>query len=288
MSNKGELVKDTTDFTLPNTIVTVKFIKRKQGMASNVNDDHVISGGMLSGSVKRFYTPLLRNGSIANVLTKEEKLHLEDLTGINLSVYGEFWLNHCVLLHKEDNIFDLSNPLDYISIAILKSYKNDIATSWKDRNQKQTYQFVITTENEEVNDKKLSYNTKMEAYKLYGKIEDDKDKLMGILSLLSNQSISKETELKWLQAKVMEQVDTNSKVFVELIKDSSLETKLLINEAVTKGVILKTSNKYKTIDGLDLCENGQTPSFDNAVTYLDNVKHQEVRSLIEAKNLKIK
>jgi len=128
----------------------------------------------------------------------------------------------------------------------------------------------------------------MEAYKLYGKIEDDKDKLIGILSLLSNQSISKETELKWLQAKVMEQVDTNSKVFVELIKDSSLETKLLINEAVTKGVILKTSNKYKTIDGLDLCENGQTPSFDNAVTYLDNVKHQEVRSLIEAKNLKIK
>ena len=48
-------------FTLPDTKVTVKYIKRKKGMASNVGEDHVISGGMLSGSVKRYCTPLMRN-----------------------------------------------------------------------------------------------------------------------------------------------------------------------------------------------------------------------------------
>lgn len=286
MSNKGELIKEVNDFTLPDTKVIVKYIKRKTGMASTVEDNHVISGGMLSGSVKKFYTPLLRNGSLANVLTKEEKFYLEDLTGIDLSIYGEFWLTHYVGLFKEDNIFDLSNPLDYISFKILKSYKNDIAPSWKEKNIKQTYQFVITTDDEELADKKVTLNTKMEAYMLYGKIMEDKDKLIGILALLTNQPISKDTKLDWLQAKVSEQVDSKSKLFVDLMKDKSLETKLLINEGLTKGVIQKNGNKYKTSDGLDLCESGQTPSFDNAVTYLDNVKHQDIRSLIEANILK--
>jgi len=59
--------------------------------------------------------------------------------------------------------------------------------------------------------------------------------------------------------------------------------KSLINKGVDNGAIVKNSNKYSTIDGLDLCENGSIPSFDNAVKYLDNVKNQEVRHLIEAR-----
>ena len=83
-------------------------------MASNVGDDHVISGGMLNGSVKKFQAPLLKNNSIANVLTKEEKDHLESLTGLDLSVYGDFWYDHQVSLYKDDNLLNLSNPIDYI------------------------------------------------------------------------------------------------------------------------------------------------------------------------------
>ncbi len=280
----GELVKKNT-FTLPDQTVTVKYIKRKKGMASNVNEDHVISGGMLGGSVKKFQAPLLKNGSIANVLTNEEKEYIEGITGLNLSVYGDFWTTHFVSLYKDDNRFDLSNPVDYISYKILSFLKDDIAPSWAERNVKQTYQFVITSSEEELTEKKVGFDNKKEAFKLYGKIEDDKDKLIGILNLLTNQPISKETSLKWLQTKVEEYLDSKPEAFVSLLKDKSLDTKLLISTAVEKGVIIKNSNKYSTSDGLDLCENGQSPSFDNAVSYLDNVKHQEVRSLIEAKIL---
>lgn len=280
----GELVKENT-FTLPEQTVTVKYIKRKKGMASNVNEDHVISGGMLGGSVKKFQAPLLKNGSIANVLTNEEKEYIEGITGLNLSVYGDFWTTHFVSLYKDDNRFDLSNPVDYISYKILSFLKDDIAPSWAERNVKQTYQFVITSSEEELTEKKVGFDNKKEAFKLYGKIEDDKDKLIGILNLLTNQPISKETSLKWLQTKVEEYLDSKPEAFVSLLKDKSLDTKLLISTAVEKGVIIKNSNKYSTSDGLDLCENGQSPSFDNAVSYLDNVKHQEVRSLIEAKIL---
>ena len=277
----GETSKST--FNLPEKVINVKYIKRKKGMASNVTEDHVISGGMLSGAVKRFQCPLLRNGSLANVLTSEEKEFLESATGLNLSVYGDFWKDHFISLYKDDNRLDLSNPLDYISYKILLNLKDDIAPSWSERNKRQTYQFVISSNEEEFIEKKVSFDNKKEAFKLYGKIEDDKDKLIGILNLLTNKPISLESSLNWLQTKVEEELDKRPEVFIQILKDKSLDTKLLIQNAIDKKVILKTSNKYKTVDGLDLCENGQIPTFENAVTYLDNPKHQDVRSFIEAK-----
>lgn len=272
-----------TNFTLPNKVIKVKYIKRKRGMASDVSDDHVISGGMLSGSIKKFQAPLLSNGTIANVLTKDEKAYLESVTGLNLSVYGDFWLNHFVTLFKDDNQFDLSNPVDYISYKIMLFLKDDVAPSWDERNKKQTYQFVITSDEEEFVEKKQKYDSKKEAFKLYGKIEDDKDKIIGVLSLLTNKPIAETSKLSWLQAQLEEFIDSKPQSFIDLMKDKFVDTKLLIQDGIKAKVILKKGNKYSTIDGLDLCENGQIASFDNAVTYLENPKHQDVRSLIEAK-----
>lgn len=279
----GEVLENI--FTLPNKVITVKYIKRKKGMSSNVSEDHVISGGMLSGSVKKFTTPLMKNGGLANILTKEEKEYLEKETGLELSVYKDFWKTHYVSLFKDDNRLDLSNPMDYISYKILSVLKDDIAPNWSERNMKQTYQFVMVSGDEEMSERKVTLDSKLEAFRLYGKIDEDKDKLIGILSLLTNQPVSKETSLKWLQTKVAEFLDSKPESFLAIVKDKSLETKLMINTSIEKGIILKKGNKYSTSDGLDLCENGQIATFENAVTYLDNVKHQDVRTFIEAKIL---
>jgi len=279
----GEVLE--SNFTLPVKTVRVKYIKRKKGMASNVGEDHVISGGMLSGSVKKYCTPRMRNGSLANVLTSDEKITLEKATGLNLSIYSDFWKEHSVPLYKEDNLFDLSNPLDYISYKILLAYKDEICSKWSERNLKQTYDFVVTSEDEELTEKKSNLDSKKEAFKLYGKIEDDFEKLIGILKLLTNKPISKDSSLKWLQSQVEEFLDTKPNSFISLLKDNSLETKMLVNSAEDKGIIIKNGNKYKTIDGLDLCENGQIATFENAIAYLENPKHQDVRMLIEAKLL---
>jgi hypothetical protein len=178
--------------------------------------------------------------------------------------------------------------MDYISYKILTFLKDDIAPNWADRNKKQTYQFVVTSSDEELSEKKQTFDYKKNAFKLYGKIEDDKEKLLSILKLLTNKPISEDTSLKWLQTKVEEHLDKEPKSFVALMTDSNLETKMLLQSAEDKGVVIKSGNKYATTDGLDLCENGQAASFENAVTYLNNPKHQEVRSLIEAKMLKAK
>jgi hypothetical protein len=278
-----------SNFTLPTEIITVRYINRNRGMAANVDKNHVIAGGLMSKAVRKFCTPLMRNGSIANVLSNEEKEYIESITGLNLSVYKDFWTTFRVTLHKEDanNRFDLSNPMDFISIKILESLKSEISPTWAARNSKQTYQFAICREDEEMLENKGKYDAKKEAFKMYGKIEDDKGKLLSVLKLLTNKPISPEVKLTWLQHKVEEFIDNEAVKFVSVMNDKTLYTKMLINTGIDKGVILKKSNKYSTEDGLDLCNSGEVATFDNAIAYLDNVKNQDVRNLIEAKINKI-
>jgi len=272
-------------FTLPNETVTVKFIKRKKGLAANVEDNHVISGGMLSGAKKKFSAPLQRNGAVANVLTGEEKEFLEDKTGLNLSVYGDFWNDFQVSLFKDDanNYFDLSQPMDYIAIAVLKSLKNDIAPRWGDRYKKGTYQFVITGSDEEFAEKKAKLDVRKDAWKKYGRMENNRELLLGVLKLQSNQTISSDSDLSWIQGKVEEKLDSDPKSFLDIVEDPSFETKVLIQNAVDAGYIKRRGNLYETVDGLELAEQGQVASFDNAVKYLENPKYQEVRALVEAR-----
>lgn len=276
---------EKSNFQLPNEKVIVKFIPRKKGMAANVEDNHIISGGMLERSFRRYCTPITRQGSVANVLTKEEKEFLEKATGNDFSVYGDFWETFYVTLFKEDssNVFDMSTPMGFISVKVLEKYTDEIATSWEDRNKRSTYMFVITREDEELSEKKKGFDSKKEAFKAYGRIEDDHEKLIGVLKLLTNKPIAKTSSLKWTQAKVEEFLDSNPDRFLEIIQDDSLDTKLLIERGIENKIIIKKSNKYVTVDGLDLCNADETPSYENAVKYLDNPKNQEIRSLIEAK-----
>lgn len=273
-------------FTLPNETVTVKFIPRRKGMATSVSKDHVISGGMLDNTFKKFCAPLQRNGKIANILTAEEKEHIEKLLGgVDLSVYGDFWKEFFVPLGKTDagNTFDLSDPIDYISVQLLKKNNIEIAPSWAERDVKQTYQFAITREGEVSDELKAVFDIKKEAFKLYGKIEDDRDKLIAVLRLLSNRPVSKDSKLDWIQKQVEVYVDTESEAFVNVVTDASFETKKLINEAVDVGYILKKGNKYETKDGLILANSGELATFNNAVRYLDQDANQEVRNIVEAK-----
>lgn len=282
---KEEEVLQTKKFTLPNEVITVKFIPRKKGMAANVSEDHIIAGGMMGQAIRKYKAPLQHNGSIANVLTKEEKEYLEEKTGLALSVYGDFWVDYSVTLMKDDanNRLDLSNPMDYISYKVLQTLKNDIAPSWERRHDRLTYDFAITRSNELNKEKKQQYDSKKEAFKQYGKIEDDREQLIGILKLLTNKPIAKTSTLDWIQGQIEERIDNMPTSFLDIIQDPSFATKLLINKGIEYGVIVKAGNKYSTVDGLELSEADEVPTLNNAVRYLDNPRNQEIRSLVEAK-----
>ena len=280
------MAKEEVEYTLPDEIVTVKFIPRKKGMAANVGDNHVIAGGMLTNSVRGYVLPRkIRGGGLVNALTKDEKNTLEKLTGLDLSVYGDFWSKFKVKLRKDDasNVFYMNDPMGFIAVKILEKYPDEIAHSWSERESKPTYQFAITRDGEVTDEKKAKLDVKKEAFKLYGKIEDDKDKLISVLKLLTNKPISPNSTLSWIQGLVEGYVDTAPSKFLSVIQDESFETRALINKGIEVGIIKRNGNKYGTVDGLELCESGGVATIENAVKYLENPKHQEVRSLIEAK-----
>lgn len=287
MAVKGEVKDIVKGFTLPNEKITIKFIKRNKGLASDVSESHVISGGMIEGATRKFCVPLLKNGGLKNVLTNEEKEFFEEghFAGVNLSIYSDFWKNQYVSLEKLDTIFDLSIPEDYLKYKILLSWTDVIAPSlqmYKTHN-KGTYQFYISGDGEEIKDRSNALSTIKKAWKEYYKIEDNRDVLISIIYLMSGKKVSDNSKMDFINTEVETLVDSRTKDFLNLIEDPNFETKTLIALAEQAGIVLKKNGKYETIDGLELCKKGEIASLPNAVKYLNDIKNQEVRDLIEAR-----
>lgn len=272
-------------FTLPNEVVTVKFIKRKKGMAANVEDNHVMAGGMLENAVQKICAPALRSGVVVNMFSAEEKEFLEKETGLNLSAYSDYWHTKYVNLYKqsEKNNLDLSAPSDYISYKILLANKEDISPSWKDRNNKQTYKFAITRKNEVDYEDKKKLDVVKDAWKAYGKIENNRELLLGVISLLQDRQIAEDSKLEWIQGEVEKKVDKDPKAFLSLLNDSSFETKALLKRAINKNVVIIKDKQHYTEDGIKLASRGEVASFLRSVRFLEDPKNQEIKDLIIAK-----
>jgi hypothetical protein len=277
--------KEVSNFKLPEESINLKFIKRKKGMAANVEDNHVISGGMLEKSVKKYCAPALRSGVIKNILTAEEKSFLETETDLNLSAYSEYWHTKYVNLYKQSssNNFDLSDPSDYISYKILLANKDDIAPDWKSRNKKQTFQFAIVRDNEIGQESKKALDLVKDAWKAYVKIEDNREMLLSVISLLQDRQVAEDTKLEWLQGQVEERVDKEPTKFLTLVNDPTFETQSLLKRAINKKVVVVKNKQHYTEDGIKLAGKGEVASFNKSIRFLRDPKNQEIKDLLIAK-----
>lgn len=287
MAVKEEVKEIVKGFTLPNERVTIKFIKRNKGLAADVGSSHVISGGMIEGASRKFCVPLLRNGGLKNVLTNEEKEFFEKghFSGVNLSIYSDFWKTQYVSLEKLDTILDLSVPEDYLKYKILLAWDSVIAPSLQQYKleNKGTYQFYVTKDGEELKDRSKKLDLIKAAWKAYYKLEDNRDVLVSIIYLMTGKKLSENSTMNFINTEVETLVDTRTKDFLALVEDPNFETKTLIALAENVGIILKRNGKYETVDGLTLARQGEIASLSNAVSYLVDPKNQEVRDLIEAR-----
>ena len=273
-----------SDFKLPGGKVKIKFIKRKQGMAANVKDNHIISGGMLEGSYRKFPVPMLRNGGLKNILTEDEKIFFENKVydGQSLSMYSKFWDNFYVTLEKLDTQLDLSIPDDYIRYKLLLGWDKVIAPSLKVFKNAPTaqYQFYLEREGEEeVMQAKTLSHTKL-AWKNFNKIEDNVDVLAAVIFLMTGKISSQTSKLAYLNTQVEQLVDSRAEKFNNLIADAQFESQVLVANAERAGVIKKVKGAYETEDGLPLTEVGQPATVKNVVAFLNEPKNNEVKELI--------
>jgi hypothetical protein len=129
----------------------------------------------------------------------------------------------------------------------------------------------------------LSKNdAKMECFMEYGAIRNDKDTLRAILEILTGRPVTVQTKLDFLQAKVMEYIESDSRRFLSTIKDPLLPAKVLIKKGVEAGIITRRNDLYY-YDGSPMCEMGEDSTLTNAAKYITNVKRQELKYTLEAR-----
>ena len=280
---------------LKNEQIIIRYLPRQSRMVTNPK--HVLFGGMAENATRTFVVPMLSSGRYVNVLTDSEKDFLEELMGLPpnaLSIYKKvdnFWddANEAgiskVTLRKQDNYLNLADVEDYIRYKILLANKDYIAPSLEalETNPKATYQFVILTEDSETQSAKKGMTTLMQCYTAYGKIEDEVDTLRVIIETLTGVRVHKNTKKEFLQTKVNELIQGNSKMFLKVATDPMLSTKVLIRRCVEEGLIAHRGNQYYIKDGnIPMCEDGE-PTLNVAAQWINLPKNQEIKLSLEAK-----
>ena len=297
MAKKAEIMEEKPEFVncLRKEVVIVRHINKQTGLIRDPK--HVLYGGMSENAKKTYTVPLLKSGIYSDVLTKDEKEYLEYILGLEpnaLSVYrktNNFWDTSNdqgvskVTLKKHDNYLDLSVPADYIKYKILLANSDRIAPSIKALRDKPkaTYEFVLIRESDSNTEVKVTIDTKLQCYKEFGKVEDNFDILKLIIETIDGRPVASNTKIEVLQTKINDLIQANSKLFLSVITDKLLPTKVLLNKAIQEGIVSKRGNYlYLKKDGSPLCNDNQEPTFSVAATYLNEPKHQELKFSIES------
>ena len=275
---------------LRNDRVIIKHIPKQSGMITNPK--HVLYGGMAENAVRVFGVPKLSSGSYVNVLTNQEKTCIEEALGLEvnaLSIYKKqdnFWDNFNVRLTKQDTVLNLSRPEDYLKYKVLLANKNIIASSIQELEDhpKASYQFVIINEQDETKKAKQNMSNIQRCYKEFGKIEDDAATLRLIIETITGRATAANTKLDWLQTKVNELIQADSKMFLKIVSDELLPTKVLMKKAIDAGHIAYRGDQLYLRDGNQpLCEYNEVPTLNIAAKFLSNPKHQDILFSLQAK-----
>ena len=273
---------------LRNERVKVQFIPDD---SSGITDKtHPYYGGMANNAWHSYTVPMLRNGTYKNPLTDKEKEYLEYCMGLErnaLSVHktvNNFWENRQVLVKKDGEILDLSTPMGYINYKILLTNSDAICPSLKLLRDapKATYKFVLISDNEVYNATTETVSTKSACWKAYGKIEEDVKTLKVILETLTGHAVDAKSGLAFLQEQVVNLIESNPRAFLATVADKFLPFKVIIKDAVEKGVIERRGDYYYYMNN-PLCGKNENPTITVAAKYISEPKNQEILFSIQAK-----
>lgn len=277
---------------LKNETVIVRYIPN----GKFPNPKHVFYGGLAQNGIFSYCVPSLENGTLKNPLSKTEKAFFEDILGLEkgaLSVYGykgkNFWSTAnpdgigSVVLKRQDNYFNLSNPTDWLKLRILQMHPDEIASSYKDiqNNPSTDYKFVIIHDASEAELKKNKQYYTKESWKLLGKIEDDKWAMKFIIERLEGKPISSASKMDILSTRCGDLIEANATKFYSIITDELFTTKVLMNRCVEAGYLSRRNGYYYTKEGEPLCGANQNSDEDTAAKYLNLPKNQNLLFLLQ-------
>lgn len=271
-------------FELPNKKVVVKPIFRSTYM---IPDTKHVASFLAPNSTNSYGLKQMNNGNYVNPFTKEEKEFFEDpecsglsFTDGELSVYGygdyNYWDTFEIRLQKDPLTLDLSNPMDYIKYKVLLTNKKEICPSYELINTRATYKYYI--EDEQIVDKNESKaaDTEERAWEIFGEIKNSKAKMINVLYVFGKGVASNSTD-DFLKRQLRTIIKQSPSRFVSTYDDPSFYTKLLIQKAIRKGLLVNKGASYYTQHGDKIAD-----GIRDTVAYLDDPRNQDFKFNLEA------
>lgn len=274
-------------FKLPEKRVIVKANIKPTPFIPNTN--HVASFLMPNGK-NRFVVPELRNGTLSNPLTKEEKEFFESheagmsFNQDDLSIYKKkdnFWESYEVYLGKTDRILNLNNPKDYLDYKVLLSNKELVASSEEELNKRNTYLYYLIDEDAAVIKGSEAADKEERAWELFGELKSSRTKMLNFLKVVGLSAAPNSTD-DFLKKNIMDfmkskdQKNKGINKFIEILEDPLYEEKVFIQDAIRTGALDRKGSSYFMQGGDRI---GVTLA--DAINYLKNPENQEVYMIIQ-------
>lgn len=272
------------EFKLPNRKVKIVPLKRKRGLLPKEHE----ASFLFKESYFEICVPMDSMGRMKDPLTAEERAFFEspssgmDFKENELSITREknYYTTKKakIRLKNEVSYLDLSRPDDYMKYKILLTVKDRIALSDDPRETKVTHKFALVDENHETQQQLNELDTKLAAYTEYGAIKKDFRSLRHVIMVATGKKVAKNAKLEFLQTEANRLLSNAPEAFLNAVRDKDLETKILIQDAITAKALRKQGIAYYTPGG-DLIGNNLA----EAVEFLNNKKNQDLRLVIEKK-----
>ena len=120
-----------------------------------------------------------------------------------------------------------------------------------------------------------------------GKISDDRDVLKLVVETMMGKKFSDKTNLEWFQTQASDLIKANvknAKLFLSIVEDDLLDTKVLIRKAIQKGYIADRGGYLYIKDtNTPMCGDGEEPTQGTAAKWLVKPRNQEVLFSLQAK-----
>lgn len=212
-----------------------------------------------------------RSGMRYTGLTPEDEEYFEKALGYEkgtLSRTSDFWINFCVKIGTRTLVLDDSIPRQAMIIKFLSGHKR-VATSLDKFTAGKDY-LLINRQAEAIEANKIN-KQRRDAIVEFGKLSLDQMRKCLRLFGINGERMSNEL----IESTLFNLIDKQPKKFFDLwVNNKSKETQFILEQAVAKGVIRKEKTQYYY--GTDMIAD----SLNEAITYLDSKKNQDLRLAI--------
>lgn len=276
---------EAKEWVKPSGTVKIKLIVKSVNPA--IQDPEHEAYNLFGTSTRDYLVPVDEQNNLHNpFICNEEKEWLEKELDLDLNHHkreGNYWHQAKISLGKTDKVIDLANPKHYIDYIIARANKLYVAPDIKSQKKKATYKYVIVAQDEEMKASASKVNKVGEAYKFFGKIEDDKEAMLNFLKVYGKK-VSPATKISSLVTFIGQIISEDIDGFLKVASDkANYDIKLLIAEAVDAGALTKEGRKYYLPGGDGLCGEGDAPTIENAIIYLKNKANQDVLLTLKAR-----